>query len=90
MVLHRVLRMQLKDAKRVGLPGRPLEHLRHVQQQTAAPPNDQVVHGRIKLASEQEQLFAALGVPTPKASSSPKPTSPPRRMQTSCEGFLAH
>jgi hypothetical protein len=66
LILHRVLRMRLKNAQREEAPGRMLEQLR-IQQQAAATPDGQVVRGVTKLASEQKQLFAAIGVPTPKA-----------------------
>jgi transposase len=67
LILHRVLRMRLKNARREESPGRMLEQLRRIQQQAAATPDGQVVRGVTKLASEQKQLFAAIGVPTPKA-----------------------
>jgi transposase len=67
LILHRVLRMRLKNAQREESPGRMLEQLRRIQQQAAATPDGQVVRGVTKLASEQKQLFAAIGVPTPKA-----------------------
>ena len=40
---------------------------RRIQQLTAATSDGQVVLGVTKLASEQKQLLAAIGVPTPKA-----------------------
>jgi transposase len=67
LILHRVLRMRLKNAQREESPGRMLEQLRRIQQQAAATPDGQVVRGVTKLAAEQKQLFAAIGVPTPKA-----------------------
>ncbi len=67
LILHRVLRMRLKNAQREESPGRMLEQLRRIQQQAAATPDGQVVRGVTKLASEQKQLFTAIGVPTPKA-----------------------
>ena len=66
LVLHRVLRMRLKNAQREESPGRLLEQLGRIQQQAAVTPDGQVVRGVTKLASEQKQLFAAIGVPTPK------------------------
>jgi transposase len=67
LILHRVLRMRLKQAKRQESPTRLLEQLKRVQQQAAATADGQVVRGVTKLAGEQRELFAAIGVPAPKA-----------------------
>ena len=67
LILHRVLRMRLKNAKREESPARLLEALRRIQQQAAATADGQVVRGVTKMVAEQKDLFAAIGVPTPKA-----------------------
>jgi hypothetical protein len=43
LILHRVLRMRLKNAQREESPGRPLEQLRCIQQQAAATTDGQAV-----------------------------------------------
>ena len=75
LILHRVLRMRLKQARRAESPVRLLEQLRRVHQQTAATPGGHVVHGVTKLAAEQKDLFAAIGVPTPKPQELAEPAS---------------
>jgi hypothetical protein len=75
LILHRVLRMRLKQARRAESPVRLLEQLRRVHQQTAATPGGHVVHGVTKLAAEQRDLFAAIGVPTPKPQELAEPAS---------------
>lgn len=75
LILHRVLRMRLKQARRAESPVRLLEQLRRVHQQTAATPGGHVVHGVTKLAAEQKDLFAAIGVPTPKPQDLAEPAS---------------
>ena len=67
LILHRVLRMRLKKANREESPGRLLDALKRIQQQAAATADGQVVRGVTKLAAQQKELFAAIGVPTPKA-----------------------
>ena len=67
LILHRVLRMRLKKANREESPGRLLDALKRIQQQAASTASGQVVRGVTKLAQEQKELFAAIGVPTPKA-----------------------
>jgi transposase len=67
LILHRVLRMRLKNAQRGESPGRLHEQLRRIQQQAAATPDGQLVRGVTKLATEQKQVFAAIGVLTPEA-----------------------
>ncbi len=67
LILHRVLRMRLKKASREESPTRLLQALQRIQQQAASTADGQVVRGVTKLAQEQKDLFAAIGVPTPKA-----------------------
>ena len=67
LILHRVLRMRLKKTNREESPGRLLDALKRIQQQAAATADGQVVRGVTKLAAQQKELFAAIGVPTPKA-----------------------
>ena len=67
LILHRVLRMRLKTANREESPGRLLDALKRIQQQAASTASGQVVRCVTKLAQEQKELFAAIGVPTPKA-----------------------
>ena len=75
LILHRVLRMRLKQEGRAESPVRLLEQLRRVHQQSAATPGGHVVHGVTKLAAEQKALFAAIGVPTPKPQELAEPAS---------------
>jgi len=67
LILHRVLRMRLKAGNRAESPGRLLEQLKRVQQQTARTPDGHELRGLTELGSQQKELFAALGValPTP-------------------------
>ena len=67
LILHRVLRMRLKASNRMESPGRLLDQLRRVQQQTARTPDGQTLRGLTELGAQQKDLFAALGValPTP-------------------------
>jgi transposase len=67
LVLHRVLRMRLRAARRQESPSTLLEQLKRVQQQAASTADGQVVRGVTKMAQEQKDLFAAIEVPTPKA-----------------------
>jgi hypothetical protein len=67
LILHRVLRMRLNKASREESPTRLLEALKRIQQQAATTADGQVVRGVTKLAQQQKELFAAIGVPTPKA-----------------------
>jgi hypothetical protein len=67
LILHRVLRTRLKKANREESPTRLLEALKRIQQQAAATAAGQVVRGVTKLAPQQKDLFAAIGVPNPKA-----------------------
>ena len=76
LILHRVLRMRLKNAKREESPARLLEALRRIQQQAAATADGQVVRGVTKIVAEQKDLFAAIGVPTPKAQEFTETPSP--------------
>jgi hypothetical protein len=66
LILHRVLRMRLKKANRQESPMRLLETLKRIQQQAAATADGEVVRGVTKMAPEQKELFAAIGIPTPK------------------------
>jgi hypothetical protein len=73
LILHRVLRMRLKQAKRAESPIRLLEQLRRVHQQAAATPDGQVISGVTKMAASQKELFAAIGVclPSPQELAEP-------------------
>jgi transposase len=53
LILHRVLRMRLKNARREESTGRMLQQLRRIQQQAAAAPGSQVVRGVTWLAIGQ-------------------------------------
>lgn len=66
LILHRVLRMGLKKANRQESPTRLLEALKHIEQQAAATADAEVVRGVTKMAPEQKELFAAIGIPTQK------------------------
>ena len=59
--------MRLRKANRQESPRRLLETLKHIQQQAAATADGEVVRGVTKIAPEQKELFAAIGIPTPKA-----------------------
>jgi hypothetical protein len=67
LLLHRVMRMRLKKASREESPARLLETLKRIQQQLASTADGQVIRGVTKLAQQQKELFAAIGVPIPKA-----------------------
>lgn len=67
LLLHRVLRMRLKEATREESPTRLLEALKRIQQQTASTTDGQLIQGVTKLAPQQKELFAAIGVPLPQA-----------------------
>lgn len=66
LILHRVLRMRLKAAHREESPTRLLETLSRIQQQAASTADGRVVRGVTKLLPTQKDLFAAIGVSTPK------------------------
>jgi transposase len=66
LILHRVLRMRLKKANRQESPTRLLETLKRIEQQAAATADAEVVRGVTKMAPEQKELFAAIGIPTQK------------------------
>jgi hypothetical protein len=66
LILHRVLRMGLKKANRQESPTRLLETLKPIEQQAEATADAEVVRGMTKMAPEQKELFAAIGIPTPK------------------------
>ena len=66
LILHRVLRMRLKAARREESPTRLLETLSRIQQQAASTADGRVVRGVTKLLPTQKDLFAAIGVSTPK------------------------
>ena len=67
LLLHRVMRMRLKKARREESPTRLLETLKRIQQQIASTADGQLLQGVTQLAPQQKELFAALDVPTPKA-----------------------
>ena len=75
LIQHRVLRMRLKQERRTESRARLLEQLRRVHQQSASTPGGHVVHGVTKLAAEQKDLFAAIGVPNPKPQELAEPAS---------------
>ena len=77
LILHRVLRMRLKQANREESPTRLLETLRRIQQQAAATPYGQVLRGVTALAPQQKELFAAIGVPAPKSQELAQPAPAP-------------
>jgi hypothetical protein len=58
--------MRLKQADRAESPTRLLETLQRIQQQAATTPDGRIVRGVTKLAPQQRELFAAIGIPTPK------------------------
>jgi hypothetical protein len=66
LILHRVLRMRLKQADRAESPTRLLETLQRIQQQAATTPDGRILRGVTTLAPQQRELFAAIGIPTPK------------------------
>ena len=66
LILHRVLRMRLKQADRAESPSRRLETLQRIQQQAATTPDGRILRGVTTLAPQQRELFAAIGIPTPK------------------------
>jgi transposase len=67
LIVHRVLRMRLREAKRSESPMRLLEQLSRIHLQTVQTPDGQLLHGLTELRGEQRELFAAVGASVPTA-----------------------
>ena len=67
LVLHRVMRMRLKAARRGESPMRLLEQLARIHLQTVQAPDGQLLSGLTELKPAQRELFAAIGAGVPTA-----------------------
>jgi len=65
LVLHRVLRMQLKDAKSPHSPQRVLEIVKRIQLHQIILPNQERAIGVGELDPIQRQIFETLGLEAP-------------------------
>jgi len=65
LVLHRVLRMQLKDAKSPHSPQRVLEIVKRIQLHQVILPNQERAIGVGELDCVQREIFETLGLQTP-------------------------
>jgi transposase len=67
LILHRVLRMRLREHQRTESPMRLLEQLARIQLQTVQSADGHVLHGLTDMKAVQKELFATIGaaVPTP-------------------------
>ena len=67
LVLYRVMRMRLKDAKRSESPSTLLESLKRIHQQTVETSEGATLTGLTEITAAQKSLFAALKLtpPTP-------------------------
>jgi len=67
LVLHRVMRMRLKDAGNKNSPERALDLLRQLQRHRIHLSDDQTVIGVSSVSAEQAELFTSLKLPKPTA-----------------------
>jgi transposase len=67
LIVHRVMRMRLREAQRTESPMRLLEQLARIHLQTVQTPDGQLLHGLSELTASQKELFAAIGASVPKA-----------------------
>ena len=67
LVVHRVMRMRLKAARRTESPNRLMEQLERIQLQTVELANGGRIRGLTELGPQQKELFGAIGatIPTP-------------------------
>jgi transposase len=69
LLLHRVLRMRLRQSRREESPHTLLEQLKRIQHHSAKAADGQIVRGLTELGAQQRELFAAIQAkpPTPAA-----------------------
>ncbi len=65
LILHRVMRMRLRAAKREGSPTRWLEQLRRMHQQIVQAAGGETVCGLTEITPDPKALFADLNLPMP-------------------------
>lgn len=67
LILHRVLRMRLREHQRAESPMRLLDQLGRIQLQTVQSADGHLLHGLTDMKAAQKELFAAIGaaIPTP-------------------------
>jgi len=73
LVLYRVMRMRLKDAKRSESPSTLLESLKRVHQQTVETSEGKTLTGLTEITTAQKSLFAALNLTPPAPSDLAQP-----------------
>ena len=73
LVLYRVMRMRLKDAKRSESPTILLEQLKRIHQQTVVTVDGKTLTGLTEITAAQKSLFAALNLTPPTPSDLAKP-----------------
>jgi len=73
LILHRVMRMRLKANHREESPGRLLEQLQRIHQQTVRTAAGQTLHGLTDITPAQKSLFSALHLQTPTPADLSKP-----------------
>jgi len=73
LVLYRVMRMQLRAAKRTESPPTLLESLKRIHQQTVETGEGKTLTGLTEITPAQKSLFAALELTPPIPSDLAKP-----------------
>ena len=73
LVLFRVMRMRLKEAKRSESPTTLLEQLKRIHQQTVQTGDGQTLTGLTEITPVQKALFAALDLTPPAPENLAKP-----------------
>ncbi len=73
LVLYRVMRMRLKDAKRSESPSTLLESLKRIHQQTVQTSEGATLTGLTEISAAQKSLFAALNLTPPTPSDLAQP-----------------
>lgn len=65
LIVHRVLRMRLREHQRTDSPMRLLDQLARIQLQTVQSAEGQLLHGLTDMKAAQKELFAAIGAAVP-------------------------
>jgi transposase len=73
LVMYRVMRMRLKDAKRSESPSTLLESLKRIHQQTVETSEGTTLTGLTEITAAQKSLFAALDLTPPTPSDLARP-----------------